>query len=204
MRTPAFLFILLLWPFAASAHPHAFIDLKTTIVLNEKGEVTAIKEHWVFDQYYTEFALNDFAYKRGGALTHDKLMELAHENLKGLKEFSYFTYPKDKAVKLGDATDINSYMENKRIAMEFTLPLITPTKPPFNFRIYDPSYYTAMLHEKGGLTVNGTLPHTCNPHIIKPNPGTAWTSLAAALDRNAQAPDDLGTYFAETVSLTCN
>ena len=199
-------FILLLiavFPTTALAHPHAFIDLRTTLVLNEKGEVTAVKEHWIFDQYYTEFALHDFGYKKGGALDHDKVMELAHENLKGLKDFQYFTSFADKQIKVTDAADVNSYLEDNRIAMDFTLKLFAPAKLPFAVRIYDPSYYTAMLHVKDGLKIQGTLPNGCDSKILKSNPNTVWVNLASALDRNAKAPDDLGTYFAEKVSITC-
>ena len=209
MRLPcaAFLFAvflsILLGPCAAAAHPHAFIDLKTTLVADAGGAVTAIKEHWLFDQYYTEFALHDFAYEQGGALNQGKLLELARENLKNLKDFHYFTRFDDPSIVTGDATAIGSRLEDGRIALEFTLPLAKPAKPPFGVRIYDPSYYTAMLHVPDGAALAGPAPKGCAVRLIKPNPNVVWVNLASALDRNAKAPDDLGTYFAEKVSLTC-
>ena len=203
-RFVLFLLFLLGLPSVAAAHPHAFIDLQTTLVLDGQGRLTAIREHWLFDQYYTEFALHDFAYGKNGVLDRDKLMELARENLKNLKDFSYFTYFPDPKPQLGTAGDIDSSLQDGRIALDFTLKLASPLAPPLSFRIYDPSYYTAMLHvESKPLVVQGGSP-TCHATLVKPKPSAAWSNLAKALDKNATAPDDLGTYFAEKVSLTCS
>lgn len=185
------------------AHPHAYIDLQTTVIFDKDGQVTAIREHWLFDQFYTEFALHDFAYKKDGALDHDKLMALANENLKGLKDFSYFTYFNAPKPALGEARDVDSSLQKGQIAMEFTLQLDKPVKPPISFRIYDPSYYTAMVHVQDRPVILQNAPTSCHAVVITPKPAAAWKNMAQALDKNATGPDDLGTYFAETVKIAC-
>lgn len=196
----------------AEAHPHAFIDLRTIVLVDDNGNLTGLKEHWIFDQFYTEFALHDFAYKKDGKLDHDKLLALAKENLHGLSDFSYFTYFQGhdnemhtslfKPVKTYD-----SYLEKKRIALDFTLEFEKPIPAKgqtVTIKIYDPSYYTAMLHEEDpkALQVEGG-GGKCTATLDKPKPDAAWQELAAALDRNAKAPDNLGVYFAEKIVLTC-
>lgn len=206
MRHFLFGLVLLLAPCAAQAHPHAFIDLQTTLIYNPAGQLTALREHWLFDQYYTEFALHDFAYNKDGTLDRTKLLALATENLKNLKEFDYFTSFADPKIKLGTAADIDSKLEGKQIAMLFTVSLLTPIDPkrqPVGFKIYDPSYYTAMLHQKDGNVTQQGAPVGCKAQLSKPNPNAVWVNLAAALDRNAKAPDNLGIYFAETVTVAC-
>lgn len=41
----------------ASAHPHAWIDVKTTIILSNPGMVSALREDWSFDRDYTNVLL---------------------------------------------------------------------------------------------------------------------------------------------------
>ena len=205
-----YLFIIaLLWPVAASAHPHAFIDTQTTLLYDAQHRLSAVREHWAFDQFYTEFALHDFGYEKGAPLNHDKLLELARENLKNLRDFQYFTYFENKAVKLGEARDIDAGLEANRVTMTFTVPLTVPldldAKAPVQLRVYDQSYYTAMLQaEHVPLQADGAPPPGCTATLIRPAPALAWKTLAEALDRNATAPDNLGIYFAETVKVSCS
>jgi len=205
MMKGALLFLLLaLWPLSASAHPHAFIDIRSTLHFNAAGELVAISEYWRFDQYYTEFALDDFKVNPKLKGQEAKLLELAAENLHNLKEFNYFTELKvgEKSIKLPKHTNVKSYLEGKQLVMEFTLPLEKPVAAPLALRIFDPSYYTAMVYlEQNPVTLDAA-PH-CKVDIAHPQPDSVWTTLASGLDKNATAPDDLGSYFAEKVSVIC-
>ena len=44
---------LVLFAETAAAHPHAWIDLRSRVLLNEDGEVHAFEFTWLFDDYYT-------------------------------------------------------------------------------------------------------------------------------------------------------
>ena len=43
----------------AQAHPHVWIDLTGTVVLDDAGRITAIEQQWLFDPLYTVFATDE-------------------------------------------------------------------------------------------------------------------------------------------------
>lgn len=148
--------LLLMPPAAASAHPHAWISVRTTIILNDRNEAVAIREHWLFDKMYSAFAARDLNPKGDGKFNPNDLLPLAQQNLDNLAAFHYFTvFEKEpqNQVKLGKPVKIVSTFEEapptekkkvivyaapagsnpdpipddaKQIAMEFTLPLAAP------------------------------------------------------------------------------
>jgi len=185
------------------------IDYQTKIVLDGTGQMTALKEHWVFDEYYTEFALKDFVSDKGTKLDHDKLMDLAEDNLKNLKDFDYFTKIESDGVKKAVKTpsEINSYLANGHIVLDFTLTLAAPldtVRHKITYRIYDPSYYVSMLHtEKDPITIEGAKAAACEHKLETPKPDIRKVNLASAIDKNGQAPDELGSFFAQKVTISC-
>ncbi|MER2520337.1 MAG: DUF1007 family protein [Bdellovibrionales bacterium] len=224
------------------AHPHAWISLRTSVIVNDTGEAVAIRQHWLFDSAYSAYASQDFNPRKDGKLSHADLLKLAHENLSNLKSFGYFTVIEDgngKSVSTGDAKDITSLFESaphdlrrrisgllapkappsgdgaasaQKIAMEFTLSLSRPIDLKLRsatYRIYDPTYYVDMahvehsavsfVHDKTGRPVD-----TCHAKVELPKVDQALIFQAAALDRNATAPKDLGYYFSEKVILSCS
>ncbi|MBY0428139.1 MAG: DUF1007 family protein [Alphaproteobacteria bacterium] len=198
-------------PAIGLAHPHAWISMKTSFLFNEKGEVTGIREHWLFDKMYTAFALQDFDPNHNGKLDKDELMQLAAENLKGLKEFNYFTVMETEAgkpVTLNEQTAMDSYLEKEQIAIDFTLPLHEPLNMAAHqivYRIYDPTYYIDMGHyEKEPVSFDARAPKSCKYAIARPSVDINLIASAAALDKNAKAPKDFGYSFAEKVTITCN
>ncbi len=149
-------FLVATLPSIAGAHPHAWISVRTTIILNDKGQATAIREHWLFDKAYSAYAAHDFSPHGKGGFNQADLVKLAEENVANLKEFNYFTvfeYPTGTRSRLGQAGEVNSFYETpvpsarknvvmyalpkgmkpdtedasvKQIAMEFTIPLAAP------------------------------------------------------------------------------
>jgi ABC-type uncharacterized transport system substrate-binding protein len=196
-------------PVSASAHPHAWIDYRTRVIFNDDNKITAIREHWLFDSTYTEFALHDYGKYKGGVPTHKLLMDLANENLKNLKDADYFTVLEEsgKKKKIESVSNPDSYMEKGRIALDFTVTLKEPAdavKNKVDYMIYDPSYYVSMLHDKeNAIVLEGKNAGKCSYELATPNPNKATVSLATAIDKNGKAPDDLGAYFAQRMTLSC-
>ena len=60
----------------AHAHPHAWIDVKLEILFDTAGNIMGLRETWLFDEFYTEFALQDFGVGKDGKVHPDKLLEL--------------------------------------------------------------------------------------------------------------------------------
>lgn len=232
----------LCFPAPARAHPHAWISLRTSILVNEKGEAVAIREHWLFDKAYSAYATHDFNPHKNGKFTEADLLTLAKENLSNLKDYHYFTTIEDadgKAIEFGEAKDISSDYEfapdakklrfpspglfsktrqtqnsepARQIAMTFTVPLRKPVDlraHALTYRIYDPTYYVDMAHEDQHpvtfISETGSRPvDGCHGKPELPKVDQAMIFQAAALDKNATAPKDLGYYFSEKVTLSCS
>lgn len=241
--TLSLILMMLAYAPAASAHPHAWISVRTTIFMNDKGEATAIREHWLFDKMYSTYASADYNPNKNGKFTEKDLLPLAQQNVSNLKDYNYFTVVEGndgKSVGLKEAKDIASNFEVapptkkkkviiyavprgmaandtmpagiKQIAMDFTIPLAMPINLRTGkavYRIYDPTYYTDIDHfehnpvtfvaEKDGKEIT-----TCTSKVELPKVDQKMLFSAAALDKNATAPKDLGYYFSEKVTLSCS
>jgi ABC-type uncharacterized transport system substrate-binding protein len=98
----------------ANAHPHAWISVRTTIFVNEKGEATAIREHWLFDKMYSAYASRDYNPNKNGKFEAKDLLPLAKENISNLKDYNYFTVFENKdgkPIQFKDVKDIASEFE---------------------------------------------------------------------------------------------
>lgn len=214
-------------PAGTEAHPHAWISVRTSIILNDKDEAIAIREHWLFDKTYSAYASEDFsARNKNGALTESDLLPLAKENIHNLQEFSYFTTVENttgKTIKLEEAKDIASAYEavppvakddppSQQIAMDFTLALSAPLDlraHTATYRIYDPTYYVDMAHYEQHPVAfisakDGARIDHCHAKVELPKVDQTMLFKATSLDKNAQAPKDLGYYFSEKVTLSCS
>ncbi len=195
---------------SAQAHPHAWIDYRVSVVFGKPHQLIALKEHWLFDTYYTEFALHDFDANKNKKLDHEELLVLAKDNIANLKDFDYFTsVQKDgKEVTFSKVTDIDSKIENGRVSLNFTLWLSTPLDVQTHkshYRIYDPTYYTSMIHEKEDtpILLEGNGAEGCSFNLFTPKPDIMKIQFAAKLGKDKKAPDQLGSFFSQKVSLSC-
>lgn len=192
-----------------SAHPHSWITLETTAIINDKSEVTALKQRWTFDQYYTEFVLHDFMPEVGKNPTPEALKKLALENLKNLKAYDFFTTIEagTTKAKFGAVSGVRSVLYKGQITMEFMLPLEQPLDAKNNkvkYRVFDPSYYVEMLHDKlSYVHIENAGTSSCTTTLEQPKPDMTQTTLAASLDKQATAPANLGESFAQTVTVSC-
>jgi ABC-type uncharacterized transport system substrate-binding protein len=191
----------------AVAHPHAWIDLRSTVVLDAAGRVIAIEQEWLFDQFYTVLVTEELS---GAAGTRaEALKALARSNLQNLRSYDYFTevHAGGTKVPLGTVSEFESELRKGRLWMRFVVPLATPIDPTeraLAFAIFDPTYYIEMLHLPGDMIAfRGAGAGGCFGRIVPPNPTTETVLLAQAMDRNATPDATLGSVFAERVEVTC-
>lgn len=204
----AALFVLTLG-FAApgAAHPHVWIDLRSTVVLDDNGRVTAIEEHWTFDEFYTVFATEGM--DRLEITPQEALKEIARTNLKNLREYDYFTDVRagGSKVDLGTVETFETGVQEGRMWMRFAVPLATPVDPSaerLSFSVYDPTYYIEILHLKGDVvSFRGSQADGCSGLIVAPKPTTEAVMLAQSMDRGAAPDVTLGKIFAERVKVRC-
>lgn len=83
----------------ASAHPHVWVSVDTTVVV-EKGAVVGFRHKWTFDEFYSAMAIDGLDTNKDGIYSREELAELAKVNIDGLKEFKFFTFAKLGAADL--------------------------------------------------------------------------------------------------------
>ncbi len=197
------------WPLIAQSHPHVFIDIKVEVVFDDSGQVTGLRETWIFDELYTAFTAGDLDADGDGEADADKLAELTALNLTNLRDYDYFTRVEvgDSRVALADATESRSWVERQRLRMTFLVPFAKPFalgQDPLRYAVYDPTYYVELLHSLGDDAVAmSAAPGGCTYAVQAPNPNPETMSFAASLDKTETAGDGLGIHFAEWVSVQC-
>jgi ABC-type uncharacterized transport system substrate-binding protein len=191
----------------AAAHPHAWIDLRSTLIVRSDGQITALEEEWLFDRFYTLLATQGLDKEPDGS--SNALIELARTNLSKVRPYGYFIRVVVDGAKaeVSTVTEFETAVRDERLWLRFLVPLVKPVNPKrqaFVFSVFDPSYFIEMLHLKDSpIGFRGADGHACRGDIQRPTPSAAALSLAAALDRNAKAPESFGELFAEKVTVTC-
>ena len=207
-RPAWFLACLVLFAQTISAHPHAWIDLRSNVLLDEDGKVHALELVWLFDDYYTVLVAEELA--AGGEPDDDYLNEIAERNLTNLRDYDYFTVVTFDGERqaIDDVTRRETEVHDGRLWMRFVVPLREPLDPrqgELIFSIYDPTYWIEMIHLEGEpIFFSGEGADRCLGKIRQPNPTMEQVSLAAALDQDETAGDGLGELFAETVVVSCS
>jgi len=186
----------------AAAHPHAWIDVSVEVLFDADGKVTALKQSWLFDEFYTA----DTVQKGEQA----KIDLLTTRILGNLKDWGYFTRVQvgERAIAIKAPTEHSARMEKHRLLMTFVVPLaeaVSPTQAPLTYSIFDPTYYIEMLHAERKDAIRLTdAPPSCRFTLIQPKPDPKAVAKAAALDRTQSGGDGLGGQFAEKVDIRCD
>ncbi len=207
----AILFGLLFEATPARAHPHAWIDLKTTVLFDDQGRVTGLRQRWVFDEVYSLFAIDGFDNDGDGQPDDEKLWKLATVNLESLAEYDYFTKLKVDGIQRAyeKVTEYDTFMENDLLVLIFTVTLTKPADPRRNdvtYAVYDPTYYIEVTHaakRNEPIKFEGAAPESCSHALRYPDPDDEMTFFAASLDQTETAGDGLGAFFAEEVAILC-
>lgn len=196
-------------PRPATAHPHAWIDVKVKVLFDDKHRLYALEETWFFDPLYTAFSLDGLKRGPDGAPDPKAIDALMHENMKNIKVYHYLTEVEqgDAKATFSGVRDVRGSLHDKRLLLTFTLLLDTPVdaaKGPIDYAVFDPTYYIEMLHVEGGhaIELSGAAPG-CSYRLIPPNPNPDAVGLAASLDRTQSSGDGLGKFFAERVTIRC-
>ncbi|WP_420547717.1 DUF1007 family protein [Curvivirga sp.] len=190
------------------AHPHAWIDLQSSVVFNDEGQVEGLKLRWTFDALYTGFALSGVKRDEDGNLDKTFINELAKENLTNLEDYSYFTFMDVAGEKQNfeTVTEFSTDIDDGRLWLEFNLPLPEALDPKdITYSVYDPTYYIEILHKDRLIAFEGnqTAEENCSYDFTDPEPTEELISRMADLDKTETAGNGVGQFFAEKVSVTC-
>ena len=190
------------------AHPHAWIDLRSRVLLDDDKKIHALELVWFFDDYYTVLVAEELG--SDGTPTQEYLDEIAKRNLSNLRDYDYFTtvtYDGERQA-IADVERYETEVHDGRLWMRFEVPLEKPIDPRdgvVTFSVYDPTYWIEILHlEAEPILFSGKGGEACLGEIIQPNPTIEQVTLASSLDRNETAGDGLGELFAEKVKVSCS
>ncbi|HYB09599.1 MAG TPA: DUF1007 family protein [Alphaproteobacteria bacterium] len=155
-----------IWIFPAHAHPHVWIGADVALQFKDK-RVAAMKITWVFDDIFTESTIEDFGKKERGKIDQSELKELVAASSKSLKKYSYFTYLQidGKRRTVTEVQDFTAEIADGLLVYHFTVPVDPPVDPrvqPFEFLLYDETYYVYLAMAKGHkVTYEGDAPADC-------------------------------------------
>lgn len=208
-RVLALVGLAVLGPSPAYAHPHAWIDVRSVVMFDQRGHAVALEEIWLFDPYYTAFAIEGLDEDGDGAPDPDGLAALLRENMTNLAAYDYFTVVETDGTSepLDAVTEMSSRMRGEQLEMRFVVtfaaPLLEKTDS-FSYAIFDPTYYIEMLHASGDDAVRLVgAPEGCSVERSIAEPDAETVALAAMLDQSQTAGNGLGILFAETVTVQC-
>ena len=189
------------------SHPHMWIDLITKVKLDDKGLVTAIKQKWVFGEFFSASLIDDIIKNKKGI--NIGLKEEISKILVNLEEYDYFTIINVNSEKsnIGKVKKFNTGIEDTRIWIEFDVPLIKPVDIKLNtltYSIFDPTYYIEMLHLEGAkINFIGNKLNNCSANIISPNPTEEAIILSKSASLDMTPDKSIGKLFAEVISISC-
>ena len=186
-----------------TAHPHAWIDLRTSVVLDPKGRVIAIEQEWLLDPLYSTLVIEDLGTDAEALRTHGA------EMLGRLREHGYFTELRvDGEIQSpGTVEDFSTELRANRYWIRFVVPLASPMDPvasKLSYAVFDPTYYIEILHlEEDVIEILGTEPGRCVARLEPPKPTTDAIMRARSLAVDTTPDNSLGALFAERVEVGC-
>lgn len=198
----------------AMAHPHVWIQMQSSVVFNDQGQISAVKLTWTFDDSYTQVALDGLDKNANGTYEPEELAPLTQENLESLKDYNFFTYVRfdGKAQALAAPVDTGQTYSDDKLRLHFELPLVTPvdpTKGEFVLKVYDPEFFISFEYAGADpLTLTGKVPAPCKP-VVKPLPSDAEVEQTRAMlstkgpDWKPEEEEDFGALFAQPATIQC-
>jgi len=160
---------------AAQAHPHVQVSVKSVVVLDDAGEITAVRHAWTFDEAFSAFSTAGLDTNKDGKLDRAELASLAQVNVESLNEYAYFTYLR-KGKEASEFSAVKDYYlahDGKALTLHFTLPVEKKklAVKEARFEVYDPSFFVAFEFAKETpVTVEGGK-LACTANIKQPNAG---------------------------------
>ena len=198
----------------ASAHPHVWIEMRSDVVLNDQGQITAMNLMWTFDDAYAQMALDGLDTNGDGVYSPSELDPLTRENIASLKDYGFFTVMRFNGQKqpFGEVTEFGQIWSNDKLQLHMQVPLkapLDPTKGEFVAKIYDPDFFIAMDYAREEpVSVVGAMPKNCQL-VVKPVATDAEVEQTRAMlstkgpEWKPENDEDFGALFAQPVIVQC-
>ena len=179
------------------AHPHLWIDAKVALAFNPAGQLAEIRQTWLFDEMFSSYAALGTDKQEKGVPDSSELDKIRNNWMLALADpmSHYFTSASmdGKPIKLGEATASSIEWDRsiKRIALQFTLPVVPPIQVvnvPLVVNIADPTYFVSYDLTRPQAVSMQSAPSDCKANFVQRNPLDAETiKKLAAIPANAGA-----------------
>jgi ABC-type uncharacterized transport system substrate-binding protein len=194
----------------ASAHPHVWVTMKSTVVYGPGGAAIGVRHSWAFDDMYSAFATQGLEQKTKGEFTPEELQPLAKVNVESLKEYDFFTFAKADNKKAEFVDPVDYYLEfnakDTVLTLHFLLPFKSPVKAKqLRLEVFDPEYFVDFaLDEKDPVALSGA-PAGCQLALGKPQEMTKeLAQKLSAIPADGKIPiDSYGAAFANKIVVKC-
>ncbi len=197
---------------SVAAHPHSWIDMKADMILDEQGRLTAIRQYWAFDTYFSTVSLADALSEHGDKETG--LRKMADQFIHNLADFQYFSeltidgseieLPRPSAYQLIENAQQEPSILELQMRFDLTQPLVIKEKN-LVWSVFDPTYYIAMNYSKvENISIQGEQGAQCQSDLDLPSPSFELIEYAQNLDRTRKDTDGLGVNFAEKIRIDCS
>ena len=194
-------------PGVALAHPHVWIDARNGLEFDAEGRIVALDVEWMFDEFYTAFAIDGLDTDGDGKIEEEELQPLAKLNVTSLKDYRYFTEVDLGGMPLeyAEVTQYGSRMEDGRLVLRFRLPFAEPADPredAFSVVSYDPSFYIAIdMAENEPVTLAGGA--GCNARLEAGQDAADLFNFSESLFQQIDVTRTLSRSTATTVWVEC-
>lgn len=157
----------------AEAHPHVAVTVRTVVMTDAAGVITALRHAWTFDDAFSAFSTMGLDKNKDGKFDRDELAELAQVNVESLSEYEYFSFLKKgrATAKFGGVKDYYLSHDGKALTLHFTLPVdgAGPNLTEARLEVYDPTFFVAFnFQETNPVTVEGPS-KPCEAKVTPPN-----------------------------------
>ncbi|MBF0751172.1 MULTISPECIES: zinc transporter binding subunit ZevA [unclassified Pasteurella] len=191
----------------AFAHPHAFIEMQTKVLV-EENQLVGFSMNWMLDEASSSAVLYDMKQARGEG-EKQKLVDDVMDNVVNEHYFSYFFNKHNNKIKY--KKQVKNYgvsVKGRRIQYYFDFFLSQPQSlqdNAFTLMTYDRTYYVSMYYPEDQSAVDfSALPKNCKGSLDAPNVDEKIQSYAASLDKTQKDEDDsLGVMFAQKIKIQC-
>lgn len=159
----------------AEAHPHVWVDTRSTVLFDERGTLVGVYHRWTFDEMFSAYATQGLDTDGDGQLSREELQPLAQVNVESLHEFDFFTFL-DLGAGHGRFVDpVNYWLEHDgfQLTLHFTLPLAEPLvmdARKVSIQVYDPSFFVDFLMAETEPAALANAPGHCRLEVEEAEP----------------------------------
>jgi ABC-type uncharacterized transport system substrate-binding protein len=188
---------------AVEAHPHVWVDTRSTVMFDDSGAMTGVYHRWTFDELFSAYASQGLDTDGDGELSREELQPLAQVNVESLHEFDFFTFLDTGAGYARFMEPVDYWLESDgmRLTLHFTLPLEEPMMMDarqVSIQVYDPSFFVDFTPAENDAAQLANAPEICALEVEEAEPfDPALAMRLAQIPQDMDLPPELFAFTAD-------